>query len=58
MWCFFSLNHRLNLFGRLHLAHLDSRYADSGNVGMLNCVAALEWIERNTLRNLVAILAM
>jgi para-nitrobenzyl esterase len=35
-----SLNHRLNLFGHLYLGHLDSRYADSGNAGMLDVIAA------------------
>ena len=42
-----TLNHRLNLFGHLHLGHLDARYADSGNVGMLDIVCALRWVQRN-----------
>jgi para-nitrobenzyl esterase len=41
-------NHRLNLFGYLNLAGLgDERYASSGNVGMLDIVAALEWVRDN-----------
>jgi para-nitrobenzyl esterase len=42
-----SLNHRLGILGFLDLAHLDSEFADSGNVGMLDIVAALEWIRDN-----------
>jgi len=42
-----TINHRLNLFGHLYLGHLDSRYADSGNVGMLDIVSALQWVRRN-----------
>lgn len=42
-----SLNHRLNLFGHLYLGHLDPRYADSGNAGMLDIIQALRWVQRN-----------
>jgi para-nitrobenzyl esterase len=42
-----SLNHRLNVFGHLYLGHVDNRYADSGNVGMLDVIAALEWVKQN-----------
>jgi para-nitrobenzyl esterase len=43
-----SLNHRLNIFGYLYLGELDdARYADSGNAGMLDIVAALEWVRDN-----------
>jgi para-nitrobenzyl esterase len=43
-----SVNHRLNILGFLHLAELaDGRYPDSGNVGMLDVVAALEWVRAN-----------
>ncbi len=42
-----TLNHRLNVLGHLYLGALDSRYADSGNVGMLDIVAALQWVRRN-----------
>ncbi len=43
-----SINHRLNLFGFLYLAELvGPDYANSGNVGMLDCVAALRWVRQN-----------
>src|SRR4029077_11887687 len=43
-----SINHRLNVFGFLYLAELAGPdYADSGNVGMLDCVAALQWVRDN-----------
>ncbi|MGE5526615.1 MAG: carboxylesterase/lipase family protein [Rhodospirillaceae bacterium] len=45
-----SLNHRLNLFGHLYLGGAGSRYADSGNVGMLDVVAALRWVRTNIAR--------
>ncbi|HWD98289.1 MAG TPA: carboxylesterase family protein, partial [Bryobacteraceae bacterium] len=41
-------NHRLNLFGYLDLSAIGGeRYASSGNVGMLDIVAALEWVRDN-----------
>jgi len=41
-------NHRLNLFGYLNLAEAGGeRYASSGNVGMLDIVAVLEWVRDN-----------
>ncbi|MFN7923231.1 MAG: carboxylesterase family protein [Bryobacteraceae bacterium] len=41
-------NHRLNLFGFLNLAEIGGeRYAASGNVGMLDNVAVLEWVRDN-----------
>lgn len=43
-----SVTHRLNHFGFLHLADLyGPAYADSGNVGMLDAVAALRWVRDN-----------
>jgi para-nitrobenzyl esterase len=43
-----SLNHRLNIFGHLYLGDLGGdKYVDSGNVGMLDVIAALEWIREN-----------
>ncbi|MDH7972353.1 carboxylesterase family protein [Sphingomonas sp. AR_OL41] len=42
-----TLNHRLNLLGFLDLSHCGPRYAQSGNVGMLDIVAALQWIRAN-----------
>jgi para-nitrobenzyl esterase len=43
-----TVNHRLNVFGFLYLGQLaGAAYADSGIVGMLDCVAALEWVRDN-----------
>lgn len=44
-----TINHRLNGFGHLYVAGLtdDPKYADSGNVGMLDIVRALEWVRDN-----------
>jgi len=42
-----SLNHRLNMLGFLNLAAYSPKYADSGNVGMLDLVLALEWVRDN-----------
>jgi para-nitrobenzyl esterase len=40
-----SVNHRLNIFGFLHLADLAGpAWAHSGNVGVLDLVAALGWV--------------
>jgi para-nitrobenzyl esterase len=41
-------NHRLNVFGFLNLAEIGGeRFAKSGNVGMLDNVAVLEWVRDN-----------
>jgi para-nitrobenzyl esterase len=45
-----TINHRLGAFGYLHLADLGGNgkeFAASGNVGMLDIVAALEWVRDN-----------
>jgi para-nitrobenzyl esterase len=42
-----SLNHRLNVFGYLNLAKYGEEYANSANAGMLDLVAALEWVRDN-----------
>ncbi|MEO8869199.1 MAG: carboxylesterase family protein [Granulicella sp.] len=43
-----TLNHRLNLFGYLYLKELGGpEFADSGNVGQLDLVLALEWVRDN-----------
>lgn len=44
-----TLNHRLNAFGYLYLAELagGSAYADSGNVGQLDLVQALQWVREH-----------
>lgn len=42
-----SVNHRLDVFGFTHLAHLAPGFAGSGNAGMLDIVQALEWVRNN-----------
>ena len=43
-----AVNHRLNILGYLYLADLGGeKYADSGNVGLLDIVAGLEWVRDN-----------
>jgi para-nitrobenzyl esterase len=43
-----TVNHRLNAFGHLYLAELGgSRFADSGNAGMLDLGLALTWVRDN-----------
>jgi para-nitrobenzyl esterase len=43
-----TLNHRLGAFGYLHLGELGGAdFAQSGNAGMLDIVAALEWVRDN-----------
>lgn len=43
-----TVNHRLNVFGYLYLGQLgNDAYAKSGNAGMLDLVAALEWVRDN-----------
>jgi para-nitrobenzyl esterase len=39
-----TVNHRLNAFGFLYLGQLLPEFADAANAGMLDLVAALEWI--------------
>ena len=42
-----TVNHRLNLFGFLDLSAYGEKYAGSGNAGLSDIVAALEWIQDN-----------
>ena len=43
-----GVNHRLNAFGYLFLGRIGGeKYADSGNVGMLDIVLALQWVRAN-----------
>jgi para-nitrobenzyl esterase len=44
------INHRLNIFGHLYLGGADAEFADSGNVGLLDIVASLEWVRDNIAR--------
>jgi para-nitrobenzyl esterase len=40
-----TVNHRLNVFGYVYLGELGGeRYAQSGNAGQLDLIAALEWV--------------
>lgn len=45
-----SINHRLNILGFLDLGGVSERYRYSGNVGMMDVVAALQWVQRNITR--------
>ncbi|MDI1248309.1 MAG: carboxylesterase/lipase family protein [Lacunisphaera sp.] len=42
-----TVTHRLGALGFLYLGHLDKKYAQSGNAGMLDIVAALQWVREN-----------
>jgi para-nitrobenzyl esterase len=43
-----GVNHRLNLFGFLHLADIGGeKWANSSNVGMQDVVAVLAWVKEN-----------
>ncbi len=46
-----AVNHRLNVFGHLDLSAVGGeRFAQSGNVGLLDLVAALEWVREHAPR--------
>lgn len=42
-----TINYRIGALGFLELGHLDAGLAGSGNVGLLDQIAALEWVQRN-----------
>lgn len=42
-----TLNHRLNILGYLDLSPFGEKYANSGNAGNADMVAALQWIHDN-----------
>ena len=42
-----SVNHRLNILGFLDLSACSDQYKHSANVGMLDVVAALQWVKTN-----------
>ncbi|RLD92894.1 MAG: carboxylesterase/lipase family protein, partial [Bacteroidetes bacterium] len=42
-----SINHRLNVLGFLDLSAVDKKYEQSANVGMMDIVLALEWVQAN-----------
>jgi len=46
-----AVNHRLNIFGHLDLSQAGGeRYAQSGNVGVLDLILALEWVKEHAAR--------
>lgn len=42
-----SINHRLNVLGYLDVSSISEKYADSGNHGGNDIIAALKWINQN-----------
>src|SRR3954471_3530132 len=42
-----SINHRLNVLGFLDLSAYGDKYKSSANVGMMDIVAALQWVKEN-----------
>lgn len=43
-----TVNHRLNAFGYMHLAGIGgAKYTNSGNLGMTDIIAALNWVKDN-----------
>ncbi len=42
-----TVNHRLNIFGHLFLSPYGEQFADAANNGLLDLVAALEWVRDN-----------
>lgn len=44
---FVTVNHRLNILGFLDLSAFGEKYKYSGNVGMMDIVAALKWVHNN-----------
>ncbi len=45
-----SVNHRLNIVGFLDLSFAGDRYAASPNVGLVDLVASLQWLQQNVAR--------
>ena len=41
------INHRLNIVGHLYLGAASAEFQDSANVGLLDIVAALQWVRDN-----------
>lgn len=42
-----TVNHRLNVLGHLNLSAYGEKYKDSGNVGSMDMVDALQWVHNN-----------
>ncbi|WP_454802117.1 carboxylesterase/lipase family protein [Mucilaginibacter phyllosphaerae] len=45
-----SVNHRLNVLGFLDLSAYGEKYRNSGNAGLADLVAALQWVKENIAR--------
>jgi len=46
-----TINHRLNSFGFLHLPEIGgAKFAQASNVGMLDAIAALQWVHDNIVK--------
>lgn len=44
---FVSVNHRLNALGFLDLSNYGDEYAESGILGIKDCITALNWVQEN-----------
>jgi len=42
-----TINYRLGALGFLYLGDLDKKYRSSGNLGLLDVIAALQWVHEN-----------
>jgi para-nitrobenzyl esterase len=42
-----TANYRLGALGFLYLEDMDSEFAESGNLGLLDQIAALKWVQKN-----------
>ena len=42
-----TVNHRLNVLGHLDLSAYGEEYANSGNAGIADLIAALQWVQEN-----------
>lgn len=42
-----TINYRLGALGFLYMGDVDKKYAQSGNLGLLDVIAALKWIHQN-----------
>jgi para-nitrobenzyl esterase len=42
-----TINYRLGAYGFLYLGDLDKKYSQSGNLGLLDVIRALQWVHEN-----------
>lgn len=42
-----SLNYRINIYGFMNFAYIDSEFEDSGYLGIKDQIAALKWVQEN-----------